>query len=196
MLVYEIFRSLGLKVSFRPAVTELHYYSENGDARPVVGLKLDWVDWDFTPDDWIEDEYDKWTGKLPKDYTRPWRWSWNSNQQPEPEPKPIPVPEYVRFEDVHWLNDLGHKEPQISWVAVSGQSPPLQSEGNQESTDNSYLESLVREFTRRHDDLLVLCHDRRGPSARNKKSVQSEGRQAIADSMVRRSNPSFRLDST
>lgn len=43
MLLYEIFRSLGLKVSFCPAVTELHYHNNGGDTRPVVGLKLDWV---------------------------------------------------------------------------------------------------------------------------------------------------------
>ncbi|KAK3896757.1 hypothetical protein C8A05DRAFT_20335 [Staphylotrichum tortipilum] len=117
MMMYEIFRSLGLKVSFRPSVTELHYCNGGGDARPVVGLKLDWADWGSIPDDWIQEEYDKWTGKAPKEYTRCRHWYWNSDRQPELEEEPIPVPEYVRFEDVHWLNDLGHKEPQISWVA-------------------------------------------------------------------------------
>jgi hypothetical protein len=123
MLLYEIFRSLDLKVSFRPAVTELHYSNDYGDARPVVGLKLDWVDWGFTDDDWVQEAYDKWTGKLPKEYKKIRYGGWSRRkQQPELQVEPIPVPEYVRFEDVHWLNDLGHQEPQISWIAVSGHS--------------------------------------------------------------------------
>lgn len=101
MLIYEIFRSLGLKVSFRPAVTELHYSDEGGDARPVVGLELDWTNWEYTPDDWIQEAYDKWTGKVPKEYTRYRYMYWKSDQQPEPEPELMPVPEYIRFEDVH-----------------------------------------------------------------------------------------------
>jgi hypothetical protein len=96
MVMYEIFRSLGLKVSFRPAVTDLHYSDNDGDARPVIGLSLGWQDWDFCPDECIEEEYDGWTGKA------------------------YQMPDYVRFEDVHWLNDLGHQEPQIFWIAVSG----------------------------------------------------------------------------
>jgi hypothetical protein len=123
MLMYEIFRSLGLKVSFRPAVTELLYSDEHGEARPVVGLKLDWVnDWGFCPDDWIDEEYAKWTGKWPKNYKKDRDWWDYKNDAPKAgsPPQPTPVPDYVRFEDVHWLNDLGHKEPQISWVAVSG----------------------------------------------------------------------------
>lgn len=41
ILMYEIFRSLGLKISFRSAVTDPHYYDSNGEARLVIGLKLD-----------------------------------------------------------------------------------------------------------------------------------------------------------
>lgn len=26
---------------------------------------------------------------------------------------------YVDFLDVHWLNDWGHQEPQITWISVS-----------------------------------------------------------------------------
>lgn len=121
MLMYEIFRSLGLKVSFRPAVTELHYYDESYKAaRPVVGLRLKLTDWGFTPDEYIQEDYEKWTGKVPKDYWKRGHWDRDSDQEPEPEP--VSVPEYVRFEDVHWLNDLGHQEPQTVWVAVSGPS--------------------------------------------------------------------------
>jgi hypothetical protein len=127
MLMYEIFRSLGLKVSFRPVVTDLHYSDEGGDARPVVGLELPWAMWGFLDDSELQETYDEWTGKVPGAYMKRHRWYWTRDRtrtrQPEPEPEPTPLPEYVRFEDIHWLNDLGHREPQISWTAVSGRSP-------------------------------------------------------------------------
>ncbi|AEO61173.1 hypothetical protein MYCTH_2311077 [Thermothelomyces thermophilus ATCC 42464] len=115
MLMYEIFRSLGLKVSFRPVVTDLRYYDpETGeDAAPVVGLKLEWTTWRF-PRDNVEEEYDKWTGKV---YSNRRRYYWRSDSESESEPEPTREPGYIRFEDVHWLNNFGHKEPQISWVA-------------------------------------------------------------------------------
>ena len=122
MVMYEIFRSLGLKVSFRPAATELHYSYYNGDeARPVVGHKLDWVEWGYCPDERLEGMYERWTGEWPEDYRKPPGWDYEKNAPiADSQPQPTPVPGYVRFADVHWLNDFGHKEPQISWIAVSG----------------------------------------------------------------------------
>ncbi|SPQ20420.1 395e13ec-bd05-4163-82fc-4c0ce8aa25bc [Thermothielavioides terrestris] len=132
MLMYEIFRSLGLKVSFRPVVTDLHYSDEGGDARPVVGLELPWAMWGFLDDSELQETYDEWTGKVPGAYMKRHRWYWTRDRtrtrQPEPEPEPTPLPEYVRFEDIHWLNDLGHREPQISWTAY----------GNEPSTMTTY----------------------------------------------------------
>jgi hypothetical protein len=109
MVMFETFRSLGLKVSFRPAATDLHYFDDEGYAQPIVGLKLDWVEWGNCSDENLEGMYGGWTGEWPGYFD-------NSSRRVNKQP----VPDYVRFADVHWLNDFGHKEPQISWIAVSG----------------------------------------------------------------------------
>ncbi|KAL2168770.1 hypothetical protein VTG60DRAFT_6879 [Thermothelomyces hinnuleus] len=118
MLMYEIFRSLGLKVSFRPVVTDLRYYdpATGDDAAPVVGLELEWTTWRYPADD-AEEKYDEWTGKVRPGYINRRRYYWGSDTDSEREPEPTPVPGYLHFEDVHWLNNIGHKEPQISWIA-------------------------------------------------------------------------------
>ncbi|KAK4246809.1 hypothetical protein C7999DRAFT_32780 [Corynascus novoguineensis] len=77
MLMYEIFPSLDLKISFRPVATELDNYDESGNEQPVVGLKLDWVDWG-SPEGFT-DQRDGWSGNVP----------WGTN-------RPTPAPEYYR----------------------------------------------------------------------------------------------------
>ncbi len=108
MLMYEIFRALNLNIMFRPVVKKLLYYDDNDEeARPVVGQHLEWEQWYGYIEEY-EEAYDGWTGKVPDD-----------PEQDETEPR-----KYIPFDDVDWLNDTGHQEKQISWMAVSGQTPP------------------------------------------------------------------------
>ncbi|KAL2157888.1 hypothetical protein VTH06DRAFT_4941 [Thermothelomyces fergusii] len=106
MLMYEIFRSLGLKVTVRPVVVDFDNddsNSEDSDTGPaVVGQKLPWEDWVGMIEDPIMDAYREWAGKG--------------------------GPGYVSFKRVHWLNNFGHQEPQLIWVAY----------GNEASTGISY----------------------------------------------------------
>lgn len=119
MLMYEIFRSLGLKVSFRPVVKKLLYYDEIGDARPVIGPDLEWTEWGCIEE--YEETYDWWTGKVT-----------DSAEYDETKPRP----EYMSFDAMHWLNDTGHEEMQISWIAVSSMAHPLPlNSQTQESAD-------------------------------------------------------------
>ena len=119
--MYDIFRSLGLKVCFRPTARDLHYtkYTSDDDGSdssetpaPVVGQKLEWHLWEYQVED-HEDEYKRWTGELP---LRSWEMSEIHPFSREPYSYRRP---FINFEEVHWVNDFGHWEPQINWVAVS-----------------------------------------------------------------------------
>ncbi|KAH6618222.1 hypothetical protein B0J18DRAFT_436860 [Chaetomium sp. MPI-SDFR-AT-0129] len=114
MLMYEIFLSLGLKVHFRPVAHDLHVSDNEGAKPPVVGLDLKRHLWEGqTDDEYLMDHYNRWTGRFPSDFEQNY-WG---KQKPEPDP----VPEYVPFDKVHWLNDFGHMEPSISWIAYGNE---------------------------------------------------------------------------
>ncbi|KAK4153843.1 hypothetical protein C8A00DRAFT_43291 [Chaetomidium leptoderma] len=101
MLMYEIFKSLGLKVRFRPVVSKLGFRDyQDGDALPIVGLSLKGETWDMV-DEYYEQAFDEWAGRT---------------EGPKTDPR------YVDFLDVHWLNDWGHQEPQITYIAYGNQA--------------------------------------------------------------------------
>ena len=117
MLIYEIFRSMGLKVAFRPTVNDLKYSWYAGEEReeqvfpwPVVGRSLGFQIWKHELEDNHVECFDEFTGKSlsgrPVDASR---GMWRKFQSQH----------YIDFAAVHWLNDFGHEEPQVSFVAVS-----------------------------------------------------------------------------
>jgi hypothetical protein len=97
MLMYEIFKSLGLTVGFRHVVSDR---GEGSDRElPVVGLGPEWEVWSME----IEASFivfDSWSGR-------------DGHGRHEDEGQ------YIDFLDVHWLNDWGHQEPQLTWISVS-----------------------------------------------------------------------------
>lgn len=129
MAMFSIFCSLGLKVSFRPAVEEddmghspCDSDTERGsdrwgrklhDTEPVsLGAdgKLRWVKW-YGGEEGTANEFDEWTGKR-------WngeRWRPRSSYLE----RGTRVPSYLRYKDVHWVNEFGHKECQATYLAVS-----------------------------------------------------------------------------
>ena len=108
MLLYEIFKSLGLEVSFRPVARNIYENYSQGDPLPLIGLSLGLEKWDMVDDEYLEQTFDEWAGRAdpPGDSDGAndgQKWSES----------------YVDFLAVHWLNDFGHNEPQINWIAVS-----------------------------------------------------------------------------
>jgi hypothetical protein len=115
MLMYEIFSSLGLRVRFRPVVSDVGYnWHGHGDPLPIVGLSLKWKKWDMC-DEYIEQEYDEWAGR--NEGPKMDRWWLDEEEDSEAEEG-----RYIDFLDVHWLNDWGHQEPQVTWISVSDPS--------------------------------------------------------------------------
>lgn len=108
MLMYEIFRSLGLEVSFRPVVNDLHFEDGEGEpAPPIVGVEMAREEWRGQTDNGeVMQQYSCWVGCRTNGYYRG-RFSQR------------PPGDYLPFEEIHWLNDFGHMESQISWIAVS-----------------------------------------------------------------------------
>jgi hypothetical protein len=90
MLMYEIFKSLGLTVRFRPIVSDY----DGGEEFPVVGLEPGWEVWPMDVEG-PEIVFDNWSGR-DGDESR-----------------------YIDSRDVHWLNDWGHQELQLVWISVS-----------------------------------------------------------------------------
>lgn len=118
MLMYEIFRSLGLRVSFRPVAKKIAYTNyEDEEVLPLVGLDLKSKTWNRIDAEYMEETLDRWVGRgnPPKeDYYAQQYDSESSEDEEEPEFKP-----YIDFMTVHWLNDFGHREPQLTYIAVS-----------------------------------------------------------------------------
>jgi hypothetical protein len=113
MLMYEIFRSLGLRVRFRPVARDVGYTSYKlGDPLPIVGLSLKWKTWNRCDDEYLEETFDEWAGRKEGGKTHHW-WA-DEKQDPEEDEG-----RYIDFLDVHWLNDWGHQEPQLTWIGVS-----------------------------------------------------------------------------
>ncbi|KAK4147384.1 uncharacterized protein C8A04DRAFT_9024 [Dichotomopilus funicola] len=110
MLMYEIFQSLGLEVSFRPVVNDLHFEDGEGEpAPPMVGVEVALEEWrGTTEDEEVMVQYYRWAGCEINGYYRG-RFSRR------------PPGDYVPFEEVHWLNDFGHMESQISWTAYGNE---------------------------------------------------------------------------
>lgn len=108
MLMYEIFKQLGLRVHFRPTIEDPGYCScAEGDALPIIGRSLESQTWDGADDSYLEEVHDQWAGRD------------NSDAQDADTP-------YIDFLWVHWLNDFNrHKEPQITRIVVSARVPPL-----------------------------------------------------------------------
>ena len=97
MLMYEIFKSLGLTVRFRHVVSDR---GVEGDRElPVVGLDSEWKVFPMEVEDSVE-VFDRWSGR-------------GRDGRHEDEGQ------YVDFLDVHWLNDWGHQEQQFTWITVS-----------------------------------------------------------------------------
>jgi hypothetical protein len=97
MLMYEIFKSLGLTVRFRHVVSDggIEGYRE----LPVVGLGSEWEVWHMEVDG-SDIVFDSWSGR-----------DRAGAQEDEGQ--------YIDSLDVHWLNDWGHQEPQLTWISVS-----------------------------------------------------------------------------
>lgn len=132
MAIYSIFCSLGLKVTFRPAVErgdmghrpydsdteELgHGYRGYKGTEPAsLGAdgKLKREEWDGG-EDGTGDEFDIWTGKRVEkprsDNDTGYSGSYGGDLER--------VPSYLRYKDVHWVNEFGHKEIQATYLAVS-----------------------------------------------------------------------------
>lgn len=120
MAMYSMFCSLGLGVSFRSAVdwsSEIDYSPYNSDTeepgngsritKPTVlgaGGKLGWVKW-YGMEEGPASDCAEWSGKRVR--------KGDSDYEFER------VPSYLRYEDVHWVNDVGHTECQATWLAVS-----------------------------------------------------------------------------
>lgn len=128
MAMYSIFGSLGLKVSFRPAMerddmghepsdsdTESDGYGGHvGTEEVVLGAdgKLRFEGW-YGGEDGTHDEMDVWVGKRAEDPQVQPRGGYSD------EPVLHRVPSYLRYKDVHWINHIGHKEIQAAYLAVS-----------------------------------------------------------------------------
>jgi hypothetical protein len=109
MLMFEIFKSLGLNVRFRPVVSNLrNILGDEGHPLPLVGLDLEWQVWDML-DDYAMQEFDDWAGRNEKPTTNRW---WLS-ETPEGEEEEEKEGRYVDFHDVHWLNDWGHRSHRL-----------------------------------------------------------------------------------
>ncbi|KAK3357906.1 hypothetical protein B0T25DRAFT_451645 [Lasiosphaeria hispida] len=121
MLMYEIFSSMGLEVLFRPVVSNLQYTGyptedwEDREPPPLIGQHLQQTSWDMRIENEHGEMYDGWSGKDAEGWTRQDQGSG-------------PRPGFIDFGQVHWLNDFGHEEPQISWIAY----------GNEESSVMTY----------------------------------------------------------
>jgi hypothetical protein len=120
MFMYETFTSLGLRVRFRPVMSDLGYnwdgpnWDGEGKVLPIVGLSLGWKKWEMC-DEHVEESFDEWAGR--NEEPKPDRW-WVREEEDEEEKEGL----YVDFLGVHWLNDWGHQEPQVTWISVSGSS--------------------------------------------------------------------------
>jgi hypothetical protein len=90
MLMYEIFKSLGLTVRFRHVVSDCGWAEEF----PVVGLEPVLEVWPMEVEG-PELVFDDWSGR-------------DGDER-----------RYIDSQDVHWLNDWGHQEPQLVWISVS-----------------------------------------------------------------------------
>lgn len=120
LAMYSIFSNLGLKVSFRPAFhgdntgygdvdsddsdsqsqDSGHRHKRRKTTRvelgPVEGLEFAEFD---GGEEGVKDEFDSWTGKSIGDHVR--------------------KPDYLRYRNVQWVNDTGHKERAATYLAVT-----------------------------------------------------------------------------
>lgn len=130
MAIHSIFCSLGLRVSFRPAVEagDMGHEPFDSDTEDLgdgyragtepasLGAdgKLNWEEW-FGGEEGTGDDFDMWTGKRvekPKsDDDTGYRYGYRRDLER--------VPSYLRYKDVHWVNEFGHKETQVTYLAVS-----------------------------------------------------------------------------
>ncbi|KAK4452181.1 hypothetical protein QBC34DRAFT_321394 [Podospora aff. communis PSN243] len=140
MIVYEIFRSFGLKVAFRPALESPAYKAweewcmdqsdasdESGDvkgrehpARVAIGLSRRFQIWDENISDFHESqvEWNKWTGKQKRFQPR---WHGIHHKLPM-----IRNMGYIDAKSVYWLNGPRGKnpEPQVSWQHYGNEAEP------------------------------------------------------------------------
>ncbi|KAJ4303906.1 hypothetical protein N0V88_001506 [Collariella sp. IMI 366227] len=121
MLMFEIFRSLGLGVRFRPVVhTKDDPYDRwcAGDPLPLVGLKLKHETWESELEGWYSDSaWDEWAGRFERPQNR-----WDQAEEESDEYYENKSVNYVDFFKVHWLNDWGHQEEQVHWIAYGNQA--------------------------------------------------------------------------
>ncbi|KAK0711838.1 hypothetical protein B0H67DRAFT_586399 [Lasiosphaeris hirsuta] len=132
MLVYEIFSSLGLEIHFRPVVSDPQYTQyvevdseeldesgkpvktnwEEREPPPLIGEYLGLTLWHGEIESQQTEMYATWSGEDPQQWTRQDKGDG-------------PRPGFIDFGQVHWLNDFGHEEPQISWIAYGNQAEGL-----------------------------------------------------------------------
>ncbi|KAK0648706.1 hypothetical protein B0T16DRAFT_408639 [Cercophora newfieldiana] len=128
MLMYEIFRSCGLKVLFRPSIEDPQYSAREDrellepwemreNASPALGRSRKFDMWEYEVSGGISgtEEWDEWTGKEKME-----QLSFDGDK-----PTPYRVSQHSRFingEQVYWLNKRGHEEPQVSWISYGNQA--------------------------------------------------------------------------
>lgn len=108
--MYEVFRSFGLKVSLHPVLVET-------DEPPRMARRIrPWECWEQNnpEDDYDAQMEDLWTEKK----VHPDLW-YGSEGEERRKLKLAAMGKYIDYEEVHWLNEFGHMEPQLSYVAVS-----------------------------------------------------------------------------
>lgn len=126
MLMYEIFRSFGLRVIFRPSTEDQDYKfredreeleeweREHHRGPPIaLGLSRKFQMWKHETED--GHEWNEWTGK--KRETELGREFGQERQAAVK--RVLQHSGYVDGSAVHWLNRPGHEEPQVSWLYVS-----------------------------------------------------------------------------
>lgn len=145
MLMFEMFSSMALHIRFRPAVLDPQYsdYSSYLDtkknrtayrhspAKPIIGKDLNYkfeLGLEFDPFRHLETGgmYSEWAGKAVATEYATFDTDQEAPEMPAEQPGEAAshtekqgLSEYISFSDIHWLNEAGHMEPQLSWIAVS-----------------------------------------------------------------------------
>lgn len=104
MAMYAIFQSLGLEVMLRPTINNTYNVFQTWEGEvplALVGAKLGPMeDWGFSDDGF-----------------RDWWVEWQARHHDETgEPRD---PKFIEYDEVHWLNAGGNREPQVSYGTVS-----------------------------------------------------------------------------
>ncbi|KAK7729647.1 hypothetical protein SLS53_009218 [Cytospora paraplurivora] len=129
MAMFAILCSLGLEVSFRPAFehddlgheqydsdTEKTEWGYEGTEEWTLGAdgRLKWEEW-YGGENGNYNDFNTWIGKHKfkgEEVVNPgdiWQYKRKAFER---------VPSYLRYKDVHWVNEFGHKENQVTYLAA------------------------------------------------------------------------------